>query len=306
MEVQPRHQKKPSASARARRRSYLSGNGGDGGSGGDGGGGASAEQQQQQQYKQRKAAALRKRRGSVTLAGTPGLDAVDELALRGAIWWWSSHKLFRLAQSQGVDDCGPDGLKTALLNDATAWIITAVLLMTVGFGLLVVPAGNFMAGNDFNSAVTYAFVGTALCSSMSAMVAVVAATCEYVFLNSIPAIFIGRSIAMRVSTRRWFEETLMWIFVSFSSTGLAVSCVVYLLYGGGVFLLAMAIFMVMMSVCSWIFRRAIERGWKFKAQVAEGLGGDQGGGGGGGGGPAAAAAAPPPLLAPGAGVHKTV
>lgn len=95
----------------------------------------------------------------------------------------------------------------------------------------------------------------------------------------------------------------MWIFVSFASTGLAVSCVVYLLYGGGVFLLAMAIFMVMMSVCSWIFKRAIERGWKFKAQVAEGLGGGQGGGGG----PAAVAAAvPPPLLAPGAGVHKTV
>ena len=120
MEVQPRHQKKPSASARARRRSYLAGNGGDGGSGGGGGGGASAEQQQQ--YKQRKAAALRKRRGSVTLAGTPGLDAVDELALRGAIWWWSSHKLFRLAQSQGVDDCGPDGLKvctTTVCNQPT-------------------------------------------------------------------------------------------------------------------------------------------------------------------------------------------
>ena len=121
MEVQPRHQKKPSASARARRRSYLAGNGGDGGSGGGGGGGgASAEQQQQ--YKQRKAAALRKRRGSVTLAGSPGLDAVDELALRGAIWWWSSHKLFRLAQSQGVDDCGPDGLKvctTTVCNQPT-------------------------------------------------------------------------------------------------------------------------------------------------------------------------------------------
>ena len=62
-------------------------------------------------------------------------------------------------------------------------IITAVLLMTVGFGLLVLPAGNFNANNNFNNGVVYTFVSFALSSSMAAMVAVIAATCEYVFAS---------------------------------------------------------------------------------------------------------------------------
>ena len=100
MQVQARHTA-VSESSKARRRSYLRNPG------------TSAEA--------REVAVQPRKRASVTLAGTPGLDAVDELSLRNAIWWWSSHKLYRLAQSQGVDDCSPDGLKTALLNDATAW-----------------------------------------------------------------------------------------------------------------------------------------------------------------------------------------
>ena len=100
MQVQTRRTK-VSENSKARRRSYLSNPG------------TSAEA--------REMAIRPRKRTSVTLAGMPGLDAVDELSLRNAIWWWSSHKLYRLAQSQGVDDCGPDGLKMALLNDATAW-----------------------------------------------------------------------------------------------------------------------------------------------------------------------------------------
>ena len=41
------------------------------------------------------------------------------------------------------------------------------------------PAGNFNASNSFNNGVVYAFVACSLSSSMAAMVAVIAATCEY-------------------------------------------------------------------------------------------------------------------------------
>ena len=229
---------------------------------------------------------LQQRRRSVTLDGFPGLDPRHEVLLQSSPWWHTSHRLFRVAQSRSASDAGADGLKTALLNDCSAWLIACTFLMTIGFSSIALPlsaaddggasggggdGGGSWGRRDAIVVARYAFVGMMLFSSMAAMTGVIAGTCEFVFLNSIPAMYVGRSLSSRVAERRWYEQPVLWLFASLATLGLGCSCGVFLLYDEYVFVLALALFCAMLALCAFLYHSAVDMGWKFKHELASSM-----------------------------------
>jgi len=145
-------------------------------------------------------------------------EADEEKLFKAEGWWGRAHRMFRLNGGK-LDD-----LKTAKLNDVSAWSIISALIMTIGLGALTVgTTNNYPQDDAISNNATAVFVVFAMISSFSALTSIVMASVDYVYFNATPPEFFPKALLKRYSEggcHFWPWMILSWVFLFVSSCSL--------------------------------------------------------------------------------------